>query len=211
VVRFLRLKGTSQAEIHRQLVEVAIRRKWPGLVRRGVVLMQDNARPHKANRTALQLRNTGPSFLRPWHRTEWFSSLWTIEEAPGWKVIRNRRWSSASRHVLASGAWHWFLLCWDRCLGVPVGQMIRQVWGLCRKIICTKAVLLIIRVYIIWINLRNERTCYLTYWTAHVLCSCISQLRQHEDRRRKGHQLINSDFVCLKSSRTHQNTDRRKH
>jgi hypothetical protein len=46
--------------------------------------------------------------------------------------------------------------------------MLRQVWGLCGKIIGTKAVLLIIRVYIIWINLRNERTCYLTYWTALV-------------------------------------------
>jgi hypothetical protein len=45
-----------------------------------------------------------------------------------------------------------------------VGQMLRQVWGLCGKIICTKAVLLIIPVYIIWINLRNERN-YLIYWT----------------------------------------------
>jgi hypothetical protein len=53
-----------------------------------------------------------------------------------------------------------------------VGQMLRQVWGLCGKIICTKAVLLIIRVYIIWINLRNERTCYLIYWTALVLTYC---------------------------------------
>jgi hypothetical protein len=49
-----------------------------------------------------------------------------------------------------------------------VGQMLRQIWGLCGKIICTKAVLLIIRVHIIWINLRNERTCYLIYWTALV-------------------------------------------
>jgi hypothetical protein len=49
-----------------------------------------------------------------------------------------------------------------------VGQMLRQIWGLCEKIICTKAVLLIIRVYIIWINLRNERTCYLIYWTSIV-------------------------------------------
>jgi hypothetical protein len=47
-----------------------------------------------------------------------------------------------------------------------VGQMLRQIWGLCGKIICTKAVLLIIRVYVIWINLRSERTCYLIYWTA---------------------------------------------
>jgi hypothetical protein len=47
-----------------------------------------------------------------------------------------------------------------------VGQMLRQGRGLCGKIICTKAVLLIIRVHIIWINLRNERTCYLIYWTA---------------------------------------------
>jgi hypothetical protein len=43
-----------------------------------------------------------------------------------------------------------------------VGHMLRQLWGLCR------AVLLIIRAYIIWINLRNERTCYLIYWTALV-------------------------------------------
>jgi hypothetical protein len=50
-----------------------------------------------------------------------------------------------------------------------VGQTLRQVWELCEKITCTKAVLLIICVYIIWINLRNERTCYLTYWTALVL------------------------------------------
>jgi hypothetical protein len=50
-----------------------------------------------------------------------------------------------------------------------VGQMLLQVWGLCGKIICTRAVLLIIRVYIIWINLRNERTCYLIYWTALVV------------------------------------------
>jgi hypothetical protein len=49
-----------------------------------------------------------------------------------------------------------------------VGQMLRQVWGLCGKIICTKTVLLIIRVYIIWINIGNERTCYLIYWTALV-------------------------------------------
>jgi hypothetical protein len=42
-----------------------------------------------------------------------------------------------------------FFLCWDRCLVVPVGQMLRQVWRLCGKIICTKAVLLIIRLCII--------------------------------------------------------------
>jgi hypothetical protein len=116
--------------------------------------------------TALQLGGTEPSSPQPWPGTEWFSSLRTIEEAPGRKAIRNRRWSSASRHVLTSGAWQWFLLCWDRCLGVPVGQMLQQVWGLCGKIICTKAVLLIICVYIIWVNIRNERTCYLIYRTA---------------------------------------------
>jgi hypothetical protein len=50
-----------------------------------------------------------------------------------------------------------------------VGQMLQKVWMLCGKIIWTKAVLLIIRVYIIWINLCNVRTCYLIYWTALVL------------------------------------------
>jgi hypothetical protein len=55
-----------------------------------------------------------------------------------------------------------------------VGQMLRQVWGLWGKIICTKAVLLIIRVYIIWINLRNERTCYLIYWTALVITKYVT-------------------------------------
>jgi hypothetical protein len=42
-----------------------------------------------------------------------------------------------------------FYVCWDGCLGVPVGKMLRQVWGLCGKIICAKAVLLIKGVYII--------------------------------------------------------------
>jgi hypothetical protein len=63
-----------------------------------------------------------------------------------------------------------------------VEQMRRLVWELCGKIICTKAVLLIIRIYIIWINVRNERTCYLIYWTAlihhssihcHILITCF--------------------------------------
>jgi hypothetical protein len=55
-----------------------------------------------------------------------------------------------------------------------VGQMLRQVWGLCGKIMCTKAVLLIIRVCIIWINLHNEGTCYLIYWTA-LICRVRSK------------------------------------
>jgi hypothetical protein len=45
-----------------------------------------------------------------------------------------------------------------------VGQMLRQAWGLCGKII--------------WINLRNERTCYLIYWTALVFN--ISQTVLHD-------------------------------
>jgi hypothetical protein len=65
VIRFLRLKGTSLAEIHRQLVEVAIRQKRPGLLRRGVVLLHDNARPHTANGTALELGGTGTSSIQP--------------------------------------------------------------------------------------------------------------------------------------------------
>jgi histone-lysine N-methyltransferase SETMAR len=56
VIRFLQLKGTSPADIHRQLFEVEIRRKRPGFLRRGVVLLHDNARPHTANRKRELLR-----------------------------------------------------------------------------------------------------------------------------------------------------------
>jgi hypothetical protein len=72
-----------------------------------------------------------------------------------------------------------------------VGQMLRQVWGLCGKINWTKAVLLIIHVYIIWIHLCNERTCYLIYWTALVLA-----LKWYTHAHST--QLINS--YCLKMS-----------
>jgi hypothetical protein len=65
VIRFLRLKGTSPAEIHRQLVGMAIRGKLPGLLQRGIVLLHDNATPHTANCTALQLGDTGQSSLQP--------------------------------------------------------------------------------------------------------------------------------------------------
>jgi hypothetical protein len=133
VIRFLRLKGTSSAEIHRQLVEVY----GANVMSRKHVWVWctafDNGQPHAWVVSALQLGGTGPSSLQPWPGTKWFSSIWTIEEAPGWKVICNWWWSSASRHVLASGAWHWFLLCWDRCLGVLVRQILRQVWGLLEK------------------------------------------------------------------------------
>jgi hypothetical protein len=184
VIRFLRLRGTSPAEIHRQLVEVyganvmSPKHVWVWCT------AFDNGQPHAWVVTALQLGGTGPSSLQPWPGTERFSSLLTVEEAPGWKAIRNRRWSSASRHVLASDAWHWFLLCWDGCLGVPVGQMFRQVWGLCGKMFSTKAVLLIIRVYTIWINLRNERTCLLIYWTALVSSATgrVTRLKAQEPR-----------------------------
>jgi hypothetical protein len=173
VIGFLRLKGTSPAEIHRQIVEVVIRRKRPGLLRRGVVLLDINARPHSQPHAwvvkAAQLGGTGPSSLQPWPGTEWFLSLWTIEEAPGWRAIPNQRWiQQAVLSWLQAPDTDFFYVCWDGCLGVPVGKMLRQVWWLCRKIISTKAVLLIIGVYIIWINLHNERTCYLIYWTTFV-------------------------------------------
>jgi hypothetical protein len=157
--------GTVHSIVHEQLGFRKVCSRW---VPNQLTEVHKSAKPHAWVVTALQLGGTGPSSLQPWPVSEWFSSLWTIEEAPGWKAIRNRRWSSASRHVLASGAWHLFILCWDRCPGVPVGQMLRHVWGLCGKIICSKAVLLTIRVYIIWIHLRNKRTCYLIYWTALV-------------------------------------------
>jgi histone-lysine N-methyltransferase SETMAR len=56
VIKFLLLKGTSPADIHRQLVEVAIHRKRPGLLRKGVTLLHD-ARPQTANRTRELLRH----------------------------------------------------------------------------------------------------------------------------------------------------------
>jgi hypothetical protein len=47
----------------------AIHRKRPGLLRTGVILLHDNARPHSANHTrvvtALPLGCTGPSSLQP--------------------------------------------------------------------------------------------------------------------------------------------------
>jgi transposase len=51
VIRFLRLKSTSPAKTHRHVVEVAVRRKQPGFLQRGIVLLHDNARPHTANPT----------------------------------------------------------------------------------------------------------------------------------------------------------------
>jgi hypothetical protein len=112
-------------------------------------------------------------------------------------VIWNWRWSSASRQVLASGTWHYFLLCRDRCLGVLVGQMLRQVLGLCGKIICTKAVLLIIRVYIIWINLCNGRTCYLIYWTALVTLQIVGNWAQHQHTPKLANCLWQPPSTCL--------------
>jgi hypothetical protein len=142
VIRCLRLKDTS-AEIHRQLVEVC----GANVMSRKHIWVWctafDNGRTARMSCYGATFGRYWTIPLQPLPGTEWFSSLWTIEEAPGWKAIRNRRWSSASRHVLASGASHRFLLCWDRCLGVTVGQMLRQLWGLCGNIICTKAVLLI--------------------------------------------------------------------
>lgn len=39
------------------------------------------------------------------------SLLWIIEEAPGWKMIGKRHWSSGSRHMLPSGVWRVVFLC----------------------------------------------------------------------------------------------------
>jgi hypothetical protein len=130
VIRFLRLKGTSLAEIYRQLVEVyganvMSRKREEVSYCCTITPGHTHSYPHAWVVTALQLGGTGPSSLQPWPGTDWFSSLWTIEEAPGWKAIRKRRWSSASRHVLASGADTDFFYAgidalvyrWDKCLG----------------------------------------------------------------------------------------------
>jgi hypothetical protein len=129
VIRFLRLKGTSPAKIHRQLVEVSCCEEASYCCTITPGHTQPTARVSYGSTIGRYW--TILSTALTWHRV-FFISL-DIEEAPGWKAIRNRRRSSASRPVLASGVWHWFLLLWDRCLGVPVGQMLRQVWGYVEK------------------------------------------------------------------------------
>jgi hypothetical protein len=73
VIRFLRLEGTSPAEIHRQLVEVY----GANFMSRKHVWVWcsafDNGQPHAWVVTALQLGGTGPSSLQPWPGTEWFA------------------------------------------------------------------------------------------------------------------------------------------
>jgi hypothetical protein len=114
VIRFLWLKGIRSAEIHHQLVEVyganVMSQKHIWVCCTAFENGRPHSQPHAWVVTVLQLGGSGPSSLQPWPGTKWFSSLWAIEEAPGWKGIHNWWWSSASHHVLASGAWHWFLL-----------------------------------------------------------------------------------------------------
>jgi hypothetical protein len=106
VIRFLRLKGISPAEIHRQLVEVyggnvmSLKHVWVWCT------AYDNCRthsqPHAWVVTALQLGGTETSSLQPWPGTEWFSPLWIIEEAPGRKAIRKPSWPGFRRLTLTS-------------------------------------------------------------------------------------------------------------
>lgn len=64
------------------------------------------------------------------------------------------KFSKSSCH--SSGAWHWLLQCWLRCLGVPLEQIFRKVWRICGKIIYIKAIVLFISICANWINLHIE-------------------------------------------------------
>jgi hypothetical protein len=175
VIRFLRLKGT-----HHPLKYIAILLRCTMLTSCHGNTFGFDALPlitagHTANRTDELLGRYNGEVLDhlpygPDLAPSDFNLFGPLKKPLG------GRWFATDREVQqAVMSWlqtldkDFFHAEWDRCLGVPVGQMLRQVWGLCGKVICTKDVLLIIRVYVIWIHLRNERTCYLIYWTALVI------------------------------------------
>jgi hypothetical protein len=87
VIRFLRLKGTTPAEIHCQLVEVY----GANVMSRKHVWVWcapfDNGRTHSKQRYNWEVLGH-PPYSPDWHQA--ILSLWTIEEAPGWKAIRSR-------------------------------------------------------------------------------------------------------------------------
>jgi hypothetical protein len=63
-----------------------------------------------------------------------FHLFWTPEGAPGWYTICHWQRCASCCHFLAKDAEQQFLPHWDRCLGVMVGQMLKHLWWLCRKV-----------------------------------------------------------------------------
>jgi histone-lysine N-methyltransferase SETMAR len=127
----------------------AIHRERPELLRRGVVLLHDNARPHTANRTR--------ELLQPYN--------WEVLDHPPYDLALSDfhlfgplKKHQGGRRFAVDGEVQQAVMSWLQALDTDffyvgiealVGQMLRQVWGLCGKIICTKAALLTIRVHII--------------------------------------------------------------
>jgi hypothetical protein len=171
VIRFLRLKGTSPAKIHRQLVEeyganvMSRKQVWVWCT------AFDNGQSQAWVVTALQLGGTGPSSLQPWPGTEWFfisldywRSTWVEGDSQPTVKFSKPSCPGFRRLTLISSIRMLGQMPW--CTGgTNASASMGIMWennlyqGRAIDYAC---------IYIIWIQLRNERTCYLIYWTALV-------------------------------------------
>jgi hypothetical protein len=112
-------------------------------------LLHDKARPHTANRKGELLRCYNWEVLdRPPYSPDLAPSDFHLFGALK-NHLRGRRFATDGEVQQAVMSWLQALDTNFFYADVPMGQMLRQIWGLCGKIICTKAILLIIRVYII--------------------------------------------------------------
>jgi hypothetical protein len=68
---------------------------------------------------------------------QWIPSLLTLQEAPSWQAISNRRWHEASCFLLITDTWHGFLSGQDICLGATVGYILQCEWWLGGGLMCT--------------------------------------------------------------------------
>lgn len=100
----------------------------------GDVNSNDNNQAAFAKRSCDWLRICGwevmePSFLRSRSRAQWFPSLCTPEEAPGWQTICSRCRCEANFHLKATDTWYRFLRRPDSRLGGMGEKMfMRQRW-----------------------------------------------------------------------------------
>jgi hypothetical protein len=110
VIRFLNAKNMKPAEIHRQLCDVygehatlqklrrAIQNKGRGMLRRGVVMIHDNARPHTAAETQNLITTFGwEQFDHPPYSPDFVPAS---EILPWWAAVPRRRGQRSSFHVV---------------------------------------------------------------------------------------------------------------